>query len=72
MSANLYEAIVRYYYSARFGEETSVKVTATKRIPELLSVIETQAFKHSGFVVGKERTAGGLQLVRILTEDFRI
>lgn len=60
-----YESILRYFYSDRYGEATSVKSKASKEIDRLYGVMESALAQKGPYLCGKQISAADIYLAML-------
>ncbi len=67
LSAGLYESILRYFYSERYGEAVSVKSRASEEIDRLYGVMESALAQKAPYLCGKQISAADVYLAMLVT-----
>lgn len=65
ISSGIYETVLRFFYSDRYGEEKSVKAAAGAELDRLYGVIEAELAKQGPFLCGKDISAADLYLTML-------
>jgi glutathione S-transferase len=54
LSAGVYETVLRYFYSERYGEAASVKAKATEELDRLYGVLEAELVRQGPWLCGTQ------------------
>ena len=65
LSTGTYEAVLRYYYSERYGEAVSVKAKATEAIDRIHGVIEADLTRKGPYLCGNDINAADVYLTML-------